>query len=57
VGDRDELGMLDRVKSSVATLKAAGIEPGYLEIAGGSHSSAYDTAMPQIFEFFGKHRK
>lgn len=57
VGDRDELGMLDRVKAAVKALRDGGVEPRYLEIAGGTHSSAYDIAMPEIFDFFEKHAK
>lgn len=57
VGDRDELGMLNRMKADMAMLHAKGIEPTYVEIKGGTHSSAFDTAMPQIFDFFESHRK
>lgn len=57
VGDRDELGMLERVRESVATLEAGGVKPDYVVVPGGTHTSAYDTALPQIFEFFAKHAK
>jgi len=57
VGDKDELGMLDRVKASVATLRAAGVNPEYLEVPGGTHSSAYERSVPAIFDFFEKHAK
>lgn len=57
VGDHDELGMLDRVKAAVAVLRAKGVEPTYVEVKDGSHSSAFDTAMPQIFDFFAGHRQ
>ncbi|MCI3131087.1 alpha/beta hydrolase-fold protein [Phenylobacterium aquaticum] len=57
VGDRDELGMLDRVRASLATLRAAGVSPIYLEVSGGTHSSAYDRALPEIFNFFENHAK
>lgn len=57
VGDRDELGMLNRMRADMAMLHAKGIEPTYVEVKGGTHSSAFDTAMPQIFDFFESHRK
>lgn len=57
VGDRDELGMRDRVVAAVKVLRDGGASPEYLEVPGGTHSSAFDTAMPQIFDFFEKRRK
>lgn len=57
VGDRDELGMLDRVKDAVGVLRAGGVQPDYLEITGGTHASGFDIALPRIFDFFEKHRK
>jgi predicted peptidase len=57
VGDRDELGMRDRVAESVALLRSNGLRPGYLEIPGGTHASGFDIALPQILDFFGQHRK
>lgn len=57
VGSKDELGMADRVRASVATLKAGGVAPAYLEIPGGTHASGFDIALPQIFAFFERHRK
>lgn len=57
VGDRDELGMLDRVKESVSVLRAGGVNPEYVEVPGGTHASAFDQALPQIFKFFQNHVK
>lgn len=57
VGDRDELGMLERVRSSVAILRAGGVSPEFIEVSGGTHASAFDIALPDIFEFFAKHAK
>ena len=57
VGDHDELGMLDRVRASVATLRAGGAHPEYLEIPGGTHKNAYDTALPRVFDFFDRNAK
>jgi poly(3-hydroxybutyrate) depolymerase len=55
VGDHDELGMLARVKDSVATLEKAGVHPQYVEVAGGTHASAYEIALPRVFDFFSQH--
>jgi poly(3-hydroxybutyrate) depolymerase len=57
VGDRDELGMLKQVKDAVAVLKAGGVHPGYVEIKGGTHTGAFDAALPQIFQFFAQHSR
>ncbi|HQP20343.1 MAG TPA: alpha/beta hydrolase-fold protein, partial [Phenylobacterium sp.] len=56
VGDRDDL-MLDSVRKTVATLKAGGVQPLYVEVPGGTHSSAFETTLPDIFAFFRKHAK
>jgi len=57
VGDRDELGMLDSVRASVATLRAGGAEPRYIEVKGGTHAGAFDAAMPDVFKFFSEHQR
>jgi dienelactone hydrolase len=57
VGDHDELGMLARVRESVAVLKAGHVYPGYLEIKGGTHTGSFDVALPQIFQFFAQHSR
>jgi poly(3-hydroxybutyrate) depolymerase len=57
VGDRDELGMFDRVRESVAVLEAGGVKLDLVVVPGGTHTSAFDTALPQIFEFFARHAK
>jgi acetyl esterase/lipase len=57
VGDHDELGMLNAVRKSVATLRTAGVKPQYVEVPGGTHAGAFDTAMPQIFDFFAERSK
>jgi dienelactone hydrolase len=57
VGDKDELGMLGRVRETVAVLKAGGVTPEYLEVPGGTHASAYERSVPAIFDFFQKHAK
>jgi poly(3-hydroxybutyrate) depolymerase len=57
VGDHDEVGMLPRVRDSVAVLRAGGVEPQYIEVAGGTHASAFETTLPDIFKFFENHAK
>ncbi|HLZ73421.1 alpha/beta hydrolase-fold protein [Phenylobacterium sp.] len=57
VGDHDEVGMLPRVKASVATLEAGGVHPQYVEVAGGTHASAYEMTLPRIFDFFSEHKR
>jgi poly(3-hydroxybutyrate) depolymerase len=57
VGDHDEVGMLPRVRSAIATLQAGGVQPQYIEVAGGTHASAFDSALPRIFEFFRTHTR
>ncbi|MEH3048120.1 alpha/beta hydrolase-fold protein [Sphingomonas adhaesiva] len=57
VGEKDELGMADRVRASVAVLKAGGVEPQLLVVPGGTHASGFDIAMPKIFDFFESHRR
>lgn len=57
VGDHDEIGMLPRVRQSVAVLEAGGAHPQLVVVPGGTHASAYERAMPQIFDFFSHHVK
>ncbi|MCW5758249.1 PHB depolymerase family esterase [Phenylobacterium sp.] len=56
VGERDDL-MLDRVRETIATLKAGGVTPEYVEVPGGTHASAFEIELPAIFKFFEKHAK
>ncbi|PZQ58748.1 MAG: hypothetical protein DI570_17295 [Phenylobacterium zucineum] len=56
VGERDDL-MLERVRETLATLKAGGVNPDYVEVPGGTHASAFETELPAIFDFFQKHAK
>ncbi|MEO8315714.1 MAG: alpha/beta hydrolase-fold protein [Pseudomonadota bacterium] len=44
-------------KEAVASLKAAGADVAYVEIAGGSHGSMIAPSTAQIFEFFSRHKK
>jgi len=56
VGEKDDL-MLERVRATIATLKAGGVNPEYVEVPGGTHASAFETELPEIFNFFEKHAK
>lgn len=57
VGDKDELGMADRVRASVDLLRKAGVKVDYIEVPGGTHAGAYERSVPDIFNFFQKHAK
>jgi poly(3-hydroxybutyrate) depolymerase len=57
VGDRDELGMHEKVRQAVATLEAGGVKPQYLEVKGGTHAGAFDSVLPQVFEFLARHAR
>jgi predicted peptidase len=56
VGERDDL-MLDRVRETIGVLKAGGVSPEYIEVPGGTHASAFETELPNIFKFFENHAK
>ncbi len=56
VGERDDL-MLDRVRETIGVLKAGGVTPEYVEVPGGTHASAFETELPNIFKFFENHAK
>ena len=56
VGEKDDL-MLDSVRKTLATLKAGGVNPEYVEVPGGTHPSAFEIELPAIFDFFEKHAK
>lgn len=57
VGDKDELGMLDRVNDAVAVLRKVGARPGYIIVPDGNHANAFDRALPRIFDFFENYSK
>ena len=44
-------------QAGIAQLKAAGLDPVYIEIPGGTHMSSIPTAFPQIIEFFATHHR
>jgi predicted peptidase len=44
-------------KEAVASLKAAGADVAYVEIAGGTHGSMIAPSTARIFDFFSKHNK
>lgn len=56
VGEKDDL-MLERVRAAMATLRAGGVNPEYVEVPGGTHASAFEIELPAIFNFFQNHAK
>lgn len=44
-------------EAGIAKLKAAGLNPVYIEIPGGTHMSSIPPALPQIIEFLGTHHR
>jgi poly(3-hydroxybutyrate) depolymerase len=55
IGDQD--GGLQRVLDTATALKDHGIDVDLEVIKGGSHKTAVEMAMPQIYEFFNSHQK
>ncbi len=45
------------VEATVAKLKDTGVTPTYDQVKGGTHGSAIESAMPDIFDFFAKNHK
>ena len=54
VGEQEK-PTVDVSKKAVATLRAAGGEDYYVEIAGGTHGSMVAPSTAQILEFFSAH--
>jgi len=44
-------------QAGIARLKAAGLDPVYIEIAGGTHMSSIPPAFPQVIEFLATHHR
>jgi hypothetical protein len=44
-------------QEGLARLKAAGLDPVYIEIPGGTHMSSIPPAFPQIIAFFATHHR
>ena len=57
MGDADELVDVKVTREWVAKMKALGMTYEYIEVPGGSHSSAGRANIDKVFAFLGKHRK
>lgn len=44
-------------RAAIAKLKAAGLNPEYFEVPQGTHMSMIPSAVPQVLEFFSKHKR
>jgi predicted peptidase len=44
-------------QAGIAQLKAAGLDPVYVEIPGGTHMSMIPSMLPQVLEFFATHHR
>jgi predicted esterase len=56
-GDDDQAVPVDGARATIKALKEHGLDPVYVEVKGGTHASAIQTAMPQIFDFFDTHAR
>jgi poly(3-hydroxybutyrate) depolymerase len=56
-GDKDNLVKVERVRPWAEQMKKLEMKYEYIEVAGGDHVSIAFTKMPDIFEFFNKHKK
>ncbi|MBM3992706.1 MAG: poly(3-hydroxybutyrate) depolymerase [Planctomycetes bacterium] len=56
-GDKDNLVKVERVRPWAEEMKRLMMTHQYVEVAGGDHVSIAFTKMPDIFEFFNKHKK
>ena len=46
----------DASKAMFEKAKSAGVDAEFLAIPEGDHSVAWSTVIPQIFDFFDKHK-
>jgi predicted peptidase len=56
-GDADATVPVGASRSMVAAMKAHGLAPVYMEVAGATHSSIVEIAMPKIFDFLAEHSR
>jgi hypothetical protein len=50
-------GALASMKTSIKALQDHGMNPTFVEVKGGTHGTAVETMMPDIFAYFNKHYK
>ena len=56
-GDKDNLVKVEKVRPWAEKMKALEMKYEYIEVAGGDHVNIAFTKMPNVFEFFNKHKK
>lgn len=56
-GEKDRLVKVGGVRKWVAKMKELGMVYTYIEVPGGNHLMPAFQKLPQIFEFFNKHKK
>jgi dienelactone hydrolase len=56
-GELDPLVPPDAARALVKRCKSHGVDITYVEVKGGTHPTAVEIAMPQIFEFFNRHAR
>ena len=56
-GDKDNLVKVERIRPWAEQMMKLKMTHEYIEVAGGDHVSIAFTKMPNIFEFFNKHKK
>ena len=56
-GEADDTYSYDAARTNAETLKSRGLPVEFLSVPGGTHLEAWCDALPQILDFFDKHRK
>jgi predicted peptidase len=56
-GEADDTYSYDAARKNAETLKSHGLPVEFLSVPGGTHLEAWCDALPQILDFFDKHRK
>ena len=56
-GERDSIALVEDARVMVAELKKLGVPHEYHEIPGGTHGSVIGPAIPDIVEFFSRHKR
>jgi predicted peptidase len=56
-GDSDRTISVENTRSKVAELKKLGVPHEYREIPGGTHGDVIGPAIPDIVEFFSRHKR
>ena len=51
-GSADAVALPERARAQVATMEKLRMSPRYVEVAGATHGSIVDAALPGIFDFF-----